>query len=325
MIVWNVAFNIAYKNGQIKSIEAVQDEAGARLIAGTLDEFNAAKRLPEFATFLQAIGVGGIPYLPADVESYDFRFTSITTNGHINVCGSSDAIDGAVVINDPAVFTELTSNASFNSYFASASTVLINTDFVDYDPGNSSAEASNLIAGLELFGRTVTTFTNVDAAGVAAAIEGVSHLIIPELEKDSLIFSPEAAAVIRNYVSSGNTFIAFYTTQRMRNMVNELFDWSISEGSEGSGTYLKTAEAEGQGFGSAPSSIPVENATAGVALNSLPPGGVPIYKEDSDSCAIVRIPYGQGHVIIFAWDWYNAFPVGDNNDGWLVNLDIATQ
>ena len=116
MIVWNVAFNIAYKNGQIKSIEAVQDEAGARLIAGTLDEFNAAKRLPEFATFLQAIGVGGIPYLPDDVVSYDFRFTSIATNGHVNVCGSSDAIDGAVVINDPAVFTELTSNASFRSF-----------------------------------------------------------------------------------------------------------------------------------------------------------------------------------------------------------------
>ena len=325
MIVWNVAFNIAYKNGQIKSIEAVQDEAGARLISGTMDEFNEAKRLPEFATFLQSIGVGGVPYLPSDVESYDFRFTSIATNGHVNVCGSSDAIDGVVVTNDSAVFGELTADANFNEFFASASAVLINTSYVDYDPGVPSAEASNLIAGLESFGRTVKTFSSVDAAGVTEAIQGVSHLIIPELEEGSLIFSPEAAAVIRNYVSSGNTFIAFYTNQRMRDMVNDLFDWSISEGSEGSGTYLKTAEAEGQGFGSGPSSLPVENATAGVSESSLPTGGVAIYKEESNSCAVAKIPYGQGHVIIFAWDWYGAFPVGSHNDGWLVALDIATQ
>lgn len=325
MIIWNAAFNIAYKDGTTIPVEAVADNAGARLVYGSMDDFNMAKRLPKFASFLQAIGVGGVSYLPVEVASYDFRFSAIATNGHVNVCGSSDTLDGEPVINDSAIYDELRANDLFSQYFESGSVVLINTTYVDYDPDNPSAEASNLIAGLEYLGREVKTFTDVSASGVTAAIEGVSHLIIPELEENELVFSAEAKEVIKSYVNAGNKFLAFYATPRMLDMVNYLFDWSISEGSEGSGTYNKTDDAAALGYGSGPSSIPVENATYGVAPTTLPDGGVSIYKEETDNSAVTVIPYGGGQVILFGWDWYNAFPVGDNNDGWLAVLDIATQ
>lgn len=329
MIVWYAAFNIAYQNGTKKSVEAVQDSAGARITIGTEDDLNMARRLPKFAELMQTMGIGNVAYLPPDVVSYNFRCSSITTNGHINVCGSNEQLGGIdIVVSDTAVYDELKADDSFSTYFAPASVVLINTAYVDYDPGDSSAEASNVIAGLESFGRTVKTFTDVSAAGLNEALQGVGHLIIPELENfggnGADIFSAEAKEAIRQYVAAGNTFVAFFTTEVMTEMVNALFDWSISEGSEGTGTYNRTAQAADYGFSSGPSTLLVNNATFGTDEATLPAGAVPIYKEDSGSCAVTLIPYGDGRVILFGWDWYNAQPVGAYDRGWLAVLDIAT-
>ena len=329
MIIWSVGFNVAFEDGSKASIEAVQDKAGTRLIMGTAAEFDMAIRLPKFAEFLNSMGVGGVSYTPPTVVSYDFRFSSLSVNGQIHVCGSNEDLGANPVFDDPAVFDELKADSGFSEFFSSGSAILINGLYVDYGPGDPGAEASNLIAGLEAMGKTVRTFTDISEAGLLEALSGMSHFLIPEIENYSGdgtdVFSAEAAAVLRSYVSSGSTLITFFNSEELLGMLNHVFDWSISEGSEGSPTYVKTESANDYGYAFGPASVPNLNATVGVGLSSLPVGSVAIYKNETDSCALAVVPYGQGSVVLFAWDWYSAVPVGDQDDGWLALLDMATE
>jgi hypothetical protein len=328
MVVWSVGFNIAFADGSKASVEAVQDKAGVRLVIGTSTEFDMAIRLPKFAEFLNFMGVGGVSFTPSNVVSYDFRFSSLSANGQIHVCGSNEDLGANPVFNDPAIFDDLKADSGFREFFASGSAILINSLYVDYGPGDTGAEASNLIAGLEEMGKTIRTFTDVSEAGLLEAISGMSHLIIPELENyegdGTDIFSAEAADVLRSYASSGNTLITFSNSEEVFGMLNHIFDWSISEGSEGSPAYVKTESANNYGYTFGPESIPSLDATGGVGLSTLPPGSAAIYKNETDSCALAIVPYGQGRVILFGWDWYSAVPVGEQDDGWLTLLDIAT-
>lgn len=328
MIVWSVAFNIAYKDDTILSVEAVQDKAGLRMVMGTLGQLKKAKKLPKFAEFLSSLGLEAASELPADVASYDFRFTATATNGYTYVCGSNDKLGGSNIASDAEIFDKLKEDVGFNRMFSTELVILTNTDYVDYNPGDESAEASNLIESIESFGKSVAMFTDVSLSGLQTAIGTATHLLIPELENfegdGSEIFDPVAAEYIRNFVSSGGQLLTFYNTESMLEMVNSLFTWSISEGSEGSGIYTKTSEADDYGYKEIPDSVVSQNATQGINFNTLPAGSVAIYKENPNSCALTIMPYGMGQVVMFGWDWYDAQPEGEQNGSWLSLLDIAT-
>ena len=84
-----------------------------------------------------------------------------------------------------------------------------NTSYVDYLPGDSGSEASNLEATLNVMGRSVTTFTGITAADFQAAVNGKDILAIPELENGDLDADLDAAArtAIADFVSAGGTLI----------------------------------------------------------------------------------------------------------------------
>jgi len=320
MVVWSVAFNIAYKNGTSKCVEVVQDNRGLRLSLGTMSDWHIAKRLPKFSEFTAAYGFGYVASLPSNIAAYNFRFTAITTNGHINVLGSDEKLSPGSVNNDVAIAAELIADSGFASYLVPSAMVMINTDYVDYDPNNADAEASNVIATLSEYGVDTRTFTDISANGFRAALADTTVLIIPENENDTLVLSEEANAVIRDYVDGGGTFLFMETSL---DYVNQIFSWSIATNE---GTVLpfdKSESAAAYGFGGCPSQIDGNlNGNSPLDISSLPTGAVPIYTFE-DMAAVVVFPRGQGKVIYIAWDWYDAAPIGEQDGGWLEVLVAA--
>jgi len=326
MITWSVSFTIAYKDDTTKYVEVVQDKGGVRLSMGSIDDWRTARRLPKFSAFTEAYGFGFIPNLPNNIASYNYRFTATATNGHVNVLGSSSELSPGAINNSALVVSELLADDGFAAYLMPSATVLINTTYIDYDPDfeNVSYEGSNIIASLLQYGVEVKTFTDITAEGITAALVGVDLMLIPETENAPLIFSTEAATIIRNFVSNGGTLVSLNFTSFGEPTIylNQIFSWSLLM-TEGSGSDInKTVNANSNGFTDCVSTLPYNNAIDGFAEESLPAGSITIYKS-SDSVYVVLMPYNQGTVIFLGWDWYNAEPIGEDDGGWLQVLYTA--
>ncbi len=324
MVVWHVAFNIAYKNDTKKSVEVVKDAGGVRLIQGSFLDFAEAKILPKFVEFSTLLGLTDTPVLPENVASYTFRFSSTTTNGSVNVLGSTDALGNQVVTNDlAAVSADLNADQDFINYFVGApnvSLLFINTDYVDYSENNSSSEAWNLLKGLQSFGASYLTFTDISAAGLSDLLLQGNKLIIPENEESSLVLSPESRALIAGYVANGNNLLVFYLTRWIQEF-NNIFGFNL-ETAEGSGPYDKRPAAAGTIFSGGAASIPSLSATEPLAVSTLPEGSINVYGDDSSS-ALCIIPYGNGNIYCFGWDWYDAQPFGAEGGEWLALFEMS--
>ena len=326
MITWSVAFTIAYKDDTTKYVEVVQDKGGVRLSMGSMDDWRTARRLPKFSAFTGAYGFGFTPNLPNNIASYNYRFTATATNGHVNVLGSSSELSPGAINNSALVVSELLADDGFAAYLVPSATVLINTTYIDYDPDfvDEEAEGSNIISSLLEYGVDVKTFTDITAEGIAAALVDVDLILIPETEKEPLIFSTEAATILRNFVSNGGTLVSMNFTSFGEPTIylNQIFTWSLSL-TEGSGSDInKTVNANSSGFTDCVSTLPYNDDVSGFAEESLPAGSITIYKS-SDSVYVVLMPYDQGTVIFLGWDWYNAEPIGSVDGGWLQVLYTA--
>ena len=326
MITWSVAFTIAYKDDTTKYVEVVQDKGGVRLSMGSMDDWRTARRLPKFSAFTGAYGFGFTPNLPNNIASYNYRFTATATNGHVNVLGSSSELSPGAINNSALVVSELLADDGFAAYLVPSATVLINTTYIDYDPDfvDNEAEGSNIISSLLEYGVDVKTFTDITAEGIAAALVDVDLILIPETQNAPLIFSTEAATILRNFVSNGGTLVSMNFTSFGEPTIylNQIFTWSLSL-TEGSGSDInKTVNANSSGFTDCVSTLPYNDDVSGFAEESLPAGSITIYKS-SDSVYVVLMPYDQGTVIFLGWDWYNAEPIGSVDGGWLQVLYTA--
>ena len=327
MITWSVAFTIAYKDDTTKYVEVVQDKGGVRLSMGSMDDWRTARRLPKFSAFTEAYGFGFTPNLPNNIASYNYRFTATATNGHVNVLGSSSELSPGAINNSALVVSELLADDGFAAYLVPSATVLINTTYIDYDPDfvDDAAEGSNIISSLLEYGVDVKTFTDITAEGIAAALVDVDLILIPETENEPLIFSTEAATILRNFVSNGGTLISissFFAEIYPTVYLNQIFSWSLSM-HEGNGSDInKTVNANSNGFSDCVSTLPYNDALQGLIEESIPAGSTTIYKS-SNSVYVVLMPYDQGTVIFLGWDWYNAEPIGSVDGGWLQVLYTA--
>lgn len=196
-----------------------------------------------------------------------------------------------------------------------------NTTYVDYDPGNSNAEASNLEATLTALGHTVMTFTGITATDINNAVAGKDILVIPEIEEDDLNPDLDAAArtAIANFVSAGGTLIVFAPRAGdIRDVLNDSFGFSLlsSSGSD-SVSFLNEASASGSTFAGGPYALPDLSATGVVLASSLPGNGRIVYRDSNSDSVVTLIPVGTGKIIIIGWDWFNAKPVGVEDGGWL--------
>jgi hypothetical protein len=196
-----------------------------------------------------------------------------------------------------------------------------NTSYVDYSPGDSGSEASNLEATLTAMGRSVTTFNGITASDFQAALNGKDLLAIPELENDDLDSDLDTAArtAIADFVSAGGTLMIhadFAISPYYINLLNSTFGFSLEDNNTAGPYDLNTADAAGTVFADGPSTLPENNATGSVT--TLPAGTKVIYDDQTTGdSALTLIPYGDGSIVIFGWDWNDAVPTGSSDGGWL--------
>jgi hypothetical protein len=210
--------------------------------------------------------------------------------------------------------------------FAADVALFNNGTYVDWIPGATGSEASNLYDTLLSQGHTVFTFTGITAADFTTATAGRDVLAIPELERGDLNAALDAAArtAIATYVQGGGTLWVFGSTaDRAYSLLNATFGYSISGGSMSSPCPLNNSDAVGTSFEGGPVSIPYNDDTTAIVTSSLPPGSLVIYEASSGPAdsVVTLIPEGAGWIVFFGWDWYNAAPTGTEDGGWLEVLD----
>jgi Ca2+-binding RTX toxin-like protein len=201
------------------------------------------------------------------------------------------------------------------------------------DTSVAGGESDNVQASLAAQGHSVTTFTDISAAGFTAALAGKDVLLIPEQETMDLApdLSEAARNVIRDFVSRGGRFVingdhsfGGADNDGAAQLLNSLFGFSTTEASALAGPYAKTAAAGGTQFSAGPATLPLNNGTNGLSKTSLPAGARSLY-EDATQSVVTLFTHGSGSVIFLGWDWFNSNPpnAGGQDGGWQIVLDLA--
>lgn len=327
MVVWHVSFYIAYKDNSNKAVEVVKDNSGVRRIAGNAADWAIAKKLPKFVEFMSNLGVTESPVLPDNISGYVFRFSATTTNGTVHVVGSNDRLSPDLITNDLAgVASELQSDTSFVNYFSqnpNVSLLFINPDYIDYNEGSAGSEGWTIRQGLDSFGIDYLTFTAIDVEGLSDVLAQGNKLLIPENEEGEVPWSEEAQSAIANWVAAGNTLIVFYINIWL-DTFNSMFNFNIEQGEGGGSTFDKTEEAASTVFSGGAASINALSATDKLLISTLPSGSISAYNNETES-AVTILPYGEGQIIVFGWDWFEAMPFGGEGGDWVELLQSAVQ
>lgn len=194
-----------------------------------------------------------------------------------------------------------------------------NNTYVDYSGTGDTcgSEADNLIVSIDSFGgHNVTTFTGISAAEFSAALEGKQVLVIPELEEGDLApdLSPEAISVIADFVNQGGRLLVFGSSNtEVQDLLNALFGYSlVVTGTPGESN--KTAAAAGTIFADGPATLPYNDDTGHIPVDSLPEGAVNVYNYNDgsqDYSVLTILPFGAGQTFFFGWDWFGSTPGGD--------------
>jgi hypothetical protein len=202
--------------------------------------------------------------------------------------------------------------------------LLANTKYVDYIPGNTDSEASNMESTLTDLGIPVTTFTDVSAAEVTKTLIGKDVLVLPEFENGDLTPDLNAAAqtVLAGYVAAGGTLIVNYSSDV--NLLNTVFGFSLTTGGFVAAN-LQGPKADATPFARGPSTLAANDATSGITMTSLPLGARAVYNDGTNALLAV-IPFGVGKIVYLGWDWF--FDPADSasaKDAWFTALNSATR
>jgi len=209
--------------------------------------------------------------------------------------------------------------------------LLADRSFVDYFPGASGSEASN-VEGVfsRLFGIPVTPFNGVTAPDLAAGIGTRKVLAIPDQELGGLAAGLDAAgkAAIQGFVDSGGTLLVFgefgTTVPELLNDA-DLFGFSVARGANDVEQVLDAAAAAGTDFEGGPTPIPGNDGNYTLTVATVEAsGGTVLYADAGDTNAGVAVfPVGSGRIVFIAWDWFSGAPVGGADGGWVNVLKRA--
>lgn len=194
---------------------------------------------------------------------------------------------------------------------------------VNFVPGNANAEGSNLVRTFESLGRRVGLLYDLDPASFALRIQGRSILAIPDQAlatfDTALTGAPGSRGVVVEFVQGGGIFMVFRPDTGL-DCINNTFFFSLASGGLSLPIALEPGFA-GTIFDGAPATLPNNNAVSTVDDATLPAGSIVVYADANGDAAVVLIPFGQGWIALFGWDWFDAAPVGSQDGGWLDVLD----
>ena len=185
---------------------------------------------------------------------------------------------------------------------------------------SSVDEATNLKLALELKGHTVNTFTGITDVAWSSALDSADMLHIPELENGDLAaaLSPNAIAVISNYVSEGGCLVTYGDSPgRSAALLNTVFGFATFGFGVNPQAATISSEAGFSSFAGGPTSLAGNSAHFIWQRSSLPAGALSIYEISGAAVTSVAVmSQGLGSVLFLAWDWFDAFPAGSQDGGW---------
>lgn len=198
------------------------------------------------------------------------------------------------------------------------------TTYVQYDPADSAAEASNIEAIFKAAKVFVRTFTGVTAADFRAALKGADGLVIPDLNGNDLGPDLDAAAttVITGFAGRGGTVFMFAPASTNLTLANALFGLGLAAAG-GSSSDLSAFAAAGTPLAAGPATLANNDATALIGAGTLANPAQAIYTDGAGDAAVANVPVGHGRVLIYGWDFNDALPIGSQDGGWLDALLLA--
>jgi hypothetical protein len=233
-----------------------------------------------------------------------------------------------------AAFTGLIAGP-FLSAVVAAGPVAVSTVavFSNGDYTDVGEEDANLIDDLEARGHTVVLIEELSAEAFTTGLDGAHVLAIPEI--DSLAFLDDASAdvldVIRAFVDGGGR-ILFFGSNDPTPLMNELFEYELeyldefcfpppAEGvsTAAVGDCVLTAAAADTEMADGPADLAYVNDSTSVTPASLPEGSTVFYEGTAglgpnaagaagvlpeDLVAAASMPFGDGAVLLFGWDWF---------------------
>lgn len=220
----------------------------------------------------------------------------------------------------------LVASTAFTASLAFAANVVVFTDtnYVEYDPGNSDAEASNVVDSLTTLGHTASTFTGSSTAAWSLALSGKKILILPEFENgapDGL--DAGVATVVQNFVNGGGHLIVMADSE---GVLARLLGWAPFTDMRGSPA-TATPQKAGSIFAAGPASLPEMNGSNAPLTSELPASTTCAYAfiDTSEYCSVFTRTQGSGRVNYFAWDWFFDSSEADDRPIWenMLNLAIA--
>lgn len=203
-----------------------------------------------------------------------------------------------------------------------------NAEYLDILDGDLFAEASNLKSTLEYLGHNVVPFQELSDIGNLE----VDLLIVPELEKLSLLSGPVANQIsfLQSYIENGGGLVLMGVVSseveennNAINVMNEMLNAQIKIGEPVLvGTCTKSTNLLPGEYAESPNTIDNNNAIV-YLTNGFVEGVKIIYynSEKPADVAVAQFPLGKGSIVYFGWGWWNAFPVGAQDGGWLALLD----
>jgi len=185
-------------------------------------------------------------------------------------------------------------------------------------------ESSDLFLALQHVGYDFDDTTSAtDSTSIAALIDGKDIVFFPEYEPT---FDAGTLAILKAFVDGGGT-IVLVGGYRHVDWVNTAFGWSLSVGDDFDYRLPmpKSDEAGDTPYGSGPSSIPSNDGGSELESTSLPDSAIIAYEgqEGSNDGAVVVLPSGDGRLVYFGWDWYDAMPIGLQDGGWNKLLKLS--
>jgi hypothetical protein len=190
----------------------------------------------------------------------------------------------------------------------------------DFDVEEFGSESSNLMFALQEAGFPLDTTSAMDSTHMAALIAGKDILFLPEVTP---AFDAATQGLLVAFVDAGGT-IVMVGGYRHLTWVNTAFGWSLATAGGFSERFPmpKTAEAHGTPFADGPASIPGNNGGSVLDVGLLPDSAIAVYlgQQGDTNAAVVILPYGDGRLVYFGWDWYDGKPFGIQDGGWFTLL-----
>lgn len=215
--------------------------------------------------------------------------------------------------------------------------VFYNSDYVQISEGSLFAEGSNILKSLESKAHEVSTFENIDFDTWKNVIDQNDLILIPELEKANLFadLSNETIQLLSDYVKNGGGLIICGVVAPIESnsgnaidLLNGVFDLQLrADASTLEGNSNKIENNTLNTHFSICNTTIINNNSIAFLTSGLPTASKRIYNDalENNHTSVALIPLGAGKIVYLGWGWWNAFPVGAQDNGWIDVLDASVK